>query len=343
MSREGKLKITELRKSVSTPVTTPIPKEDPKKEEPKVVVSTPKVDVQPVKPVEAKKEEPKPVVVEQPKPVEVKKEEPKPVEQPKPVEVKKEEVKPIVEQPKPVEVKKEEPKPVEIKKEEPKPIEVKKEEVKPVDVKPVEQPNEMKKVEEHKPVEVKKVETAPVDDDLPPLEESAPVVMPDHTEVSEVPPTSNQNEDDGANSRAEKKMKKSMEKLGLKLFPGVKEIHITTKNPAMKALFYSAEVFKCGDSFVIFGEPKWVDAKQAQNSQMQALQQQIQQLTRMQNKQQRSQKVADEAPVDESGVDAKDVELIMKQVDGITRSKAVDALKESGGDLVNAIMALTGV
>lgn len=43
----------------------------------------------------------------------------------------------------------------------------------------------------------------------------------------------------------------------------------------------------------------------------------------------------DDAPVDESGVDAKDIELVMNQV-GCSRAKAVRVLKESGGDLINA-------
>ncbi|WP_329600081.1 hypothetical protein OIE43_43680 [Streptomyces pseudovenezuelae] len=45
--------------------------------------------------------------------------------------------------------------------------------------------------------------------------------------------------------------------------------------------------------------------------------------------------------VDETGVDPKDIELVMEQV-GVSRAKAVRALKESGGDLINAIMAVSG-
>ena len=45
----------------------------------------------------------------------------------------------------------------------------------------------------------------------------------------------------------------------------------------------------------------------------------------------------EEAPVDETGIDAKDIDLVMQQVN-CTRAKAVKALKESGGDLINASM-----
>ena len=44
--------------------------------------------------------------------------------------------------------------------------------------------------------------------------------------------------------------------------------------------------------------------------------------------------------VDESGVEAKDIELVMTQA-GVSRSKAVKALKNADGDIVSAIMELT--
>lgn len=43
----------------------------------------------------------------------------------------------------------------------------------------------------------------------------------------------------------------------------------------------------------------------------------------------------EEGPVDETGVEAKDIELVMQQVN-CSRAKAVRVLKESGGDLINA-------
>jgi NACalpha-BTF3-like transcription factor len=47
-----------------------------------------------------------------------------------------------------------------------------------------------------------------------------------------------------------------------------------------------------------------------------------------------------EEEVDETGVEAKDIELVMSQA-GCSRAKAVKALKEKGNDLVNSIMSLT--
>lgn len=48
----------------------------------------------------------------------------------------------------------------------------------------------------------------------------------------------------------------------------------------------------------------------------------------------------DGEPVDETGVEGKDIELVMTQA-SVSRAKAVAALKASGGDIVAAIMELT--
>lgn len=48
----------------------------------------------------------------------------------------------------------------------------------------------------------------------------------------------------------------------------------------------------------------------------------------------------DDEPLDETGVEAKDIELVMQQAD-VSRAKAVKALLTNDGDIVNAIMALT--
>lgn len=48
----------------------------------------------------------------------------------------------------------------------------------------------------------------------------------------------------------------------------------------------------------------------------------------------------DGEPVDDSGVEAKDIELVMAQAN-CTRNKAVKALKSNSNDIVNAIMELS--
>ncbi|CAI8009299.1 Nascent polypeptide-associated complex subunit alpha-like protein [Geodia barretti] len=48
----------------------------------------------------------------------------------------------------------------------------------------------------------------------------------------------------------------------------------------------------------------------------------------------------DEDEVDESGVEQKDIDLVMQQAN-VSRAKAVKALKNNSNDIVNAIMELT--
>lgn len=45
----------------------------------------------------------------------------------------------------------------------------------------------------------------------------------------------------------------------------------------------------------------------------------------------------EEGEIDETGLEAKDIELVMKQAN-VSRGKAVKALREAKGDIVNAIM-----
>ena len=48
----------------------------------------------------------------------------------------------------------------------------------------------------------------------------------------------------------------------------------------------------------------------------------------------------DDEEVDATGVEERDIDIVMTQA-SVTRGKAVKALKENEGDVVNAIMALT--
>ena len=48
----------------------------------------------------------------------------------------------------------------------------------------------------------------------------------------------------------------------------------------------------------------------------------------------------DDEDVDDSGLEAKDIELVMQQA-SVSRKKAVKALKENDNDIVNSIMALS--
>lgn len=46
----------------------------------------------------------------------------------------------------------------------------------------------------------------------------------------------------------------------------------------------------------------------------------------------------EDEPIDDTGIDPRDIETVMAQV-GASRARAVKALRESGGDLIAAILA----
>jgi len=147
-----------------------------------------------------------------------------------------------------------------------------------------------------------------------------------------------------------------MQKLGMRPVPGVLRVTVK-KSKNVLFVISKPDVFKSptADTYVVFGEAKSEDLAGA--SQAAAA------------KQFRPPATADAAAaaagaletpppvsaapddaddaaagagaaIDETGVEAKDIDLVMSQA-GCSRAKAVKALKENDGDLVNSIMSLT--
>ena len=103
------------------------------------------------------------------------------------------------------------------------------------------------------------------------------------------------------------------------------------------------DVFKspASDTYVIFGEAKIEDLSSQLQSQAAEQFKVPANLSNVVSKPEAESKVVDdEDDVDESGVEPKDIELVMTQA-GVSRSKAVKALKAADGDIVSAIMELT--
>ena len=104
------------------------------------------------------------------------------------------------------------------------------------------------------------------------------------------------------------------------------------------------DVFKspASDTYIIFGEAKIEDlsaqAQTAAAEQFKAPDVPKPELTKA--PQQAIEEVENDEEVDESGVEPKDVDLVMSQA-GVSRAKAIKALKTNDGDIVNAIMELT--
>ncbi|KAM1021063.1 hypothetical protein ACFX15_041466 [Malus domestica] len=147
-------------------------------------------------------------------------------------------------------------------------------------------------------------------------------------------------------SRSEKKSRKAMLKLGMKPVTGVSRVTIKkTKNIIF--VISKPDAFKSpnSDTYVIFGEAKIEDL--SSQLQTQAAQQfRMPDMSSVMGKPEISGAAAgpqadeEEEEVDETGVEPKDIDLVMTQA-GVSRSKAVKALKTHSGDIVSAIMELT--
>merc|ERR1711977_191573 len=146
-------------------------------------------------------------------------------------------------------------------------------------------------------------------------------------------------------SRGEKKARKIMSKLGLKQVTGVSRVTIR-KSKNILFVINKPDVYKnpASDTYIVFGEAKIEDL--SQQAQMEAA-------NRFKAAEMPSSAaetasvpaaIAEEEEegeeVDATGVEEKDVELVMSQAN-VSKAKAVKALKNNANDIVNAIMELT--
>lgn len=141
-------------------------------------------------------------------------------------------------------------------------------------------------------------------------------------------------------SRSEKKSRKAMQKLGMKPLPGVQRVTIK-KSKNILFVISKPDVFKSpnSDTYIIFGEAKIEDLSAA--SQAAAAEQfKSADMPSLEPASAATIEEEDEGEIDETGVEPKDIELVMTQA-GVSRGKAVNALKSNDGDIVSAIMDLT--
>ena len=142
-------------------------------------------------------------------------------------------------------------------------------------------------------------------------------------------------------SRSEKKSRKAMLKLGMKPITGVSRVTVK-KSKNILFVISKPDAFKSpnSDTYVIFGEAKIEDLSSQLQTQA-AEQFKAPDLSQMISKPEPSGLGQDEEEdVDETGVEPKDIELVMTQA-SVSRAKAVKALKAAEGDIVTAIMELT--
>lgn len=154
-------------------------------------------------------------------------------------------------------------------------------------------------------------------------------------------------------SRGEKRSRKAMQKLGMRPVGDI--VRVTIKK-SKEVLFVIAqpEVYKSpsSDTYIVFGEARYEDLGAQQRAQLGNAAQQFNRPDAMMGAglgagmgmpraAETKAPEVDDGPVDETGIEAKDVELIISQIH-CTRAQAVRALKANNGDIVNAIMSLTG-
>jgi nascent polypeptide-associated complex subunit alpha len=154
-------------------------------------------------------------------------------------------------------------------------------------------------------------------------------------------------------SRQEKKARKAITKLGLKIVPGVTRVALRKKS--MLLFVNKPEVFKSNssDTYVVFGEIKTEDlSKQASQFQAAKKFEEAQQHAAVQAASLAATAPEEEAIIEEEEeeeeyaeveageVEEKDIDLVIQQA-CCNRNKAVKALQKNNGDIVNAIMELT--
>jgi len=192
------------------------------------------------------------------------------------------------------------------------------------------------------------------EDSVPELEEGDAALQHAHSEMAKAAGLPEELVSRAKQSRSEKKARKAMSKLGLKAIPGVTRVTVR-KSKNILFVIGRPEVFKspASDTYIVFGEAKIEDlSQQAQMAAAEKLKApgssggDAAAVTGPVGGFPHSGVAATSIPeesddeVDDTGIEAKDVDLVMSQA-SVSRTKAVRALKNNQNDIVNAIMELT--
>ena len=142
-------------------------------------------------------------------------------------------------------------------------------------------------------------------------------------------------------SKSEKKIRKQLQKLGLKQITGITRATIK-KSKAVTFVITSPDVYKSptSDTYIIFGEAKVDDFGQHANFEKAVQSLENEEVPALEE--QTKVETVSDAPAAEAGeVSEKDIELVLAQVESATREQAIAAIKKNNGDIVNAIMELS--
>merc|ERR1712168_619142 len=178
----------------------------------------------------------------------------------------------------------------------------------------------------------------PVVEDV--VEEPVQAAAPSVSATPKVEAAQPEAETEGKQSRAERKTKKAMMKLGLAPVDGINRV-VLRKDKTLLFVVPNPEVFRKGDTWVVLGEARVEDPNQRAREMAAAkVAENIQPKTKTEPVQATITEEDEETDVPADGVEEKDIELVMQQA-ACTRAKAISALKSNSNDIVNAIMELT--
>jgi len=211
-----------------------------------------------------------------------------------------------------------------------------------VETKPVESPMEEEKAEDPSAVTMTS-DTESDSDDVPELEDADdtqkhPADAFAAAGIQEEPVSK------AKQSRSEKKARKAILRLGLKTVTGVTRVTIR-KSKNILFVINKPDVYKspAGDTHIVFGEAKIEDL--SQQAQVQAAEkfkepEPVKVPTSDSKTEPAEAEEDDDEEVDASGIEEKDIELVMQQ-SNVSRNRAIKALRSNENDIVNAIMELT--
>ncbi|XP_075055600.1 nascent polypeptide-associated complex subunit alpha isoform X43 [Mixophyes fleayi] len=182
------------------------------------------------------------------------------------------------------------------------------------------------------------------DDSPPELEQDSTLTSTQQAQLAAAAEIDEEPVSKAKQSRSEKKARKAMSKLGLRQVTGVTRVTIR-KSKNILFVITKPDVYKspASDTYIVFGEAKIEDlSQQAQLAAAEKFKVQGEAVSNIQENTQTPtvQEESEEEEVDETGVEVKDIELVMSQAN-VSRAKAVRALKNNSNDIVNAIMELT--
>ncbi|KAL3931934.1 MAG: hypothetical protein SGBAC_011081 [Bacillariaceae sp.] len=182
-------------------------------------------------------------------------------------------------------------------------------------------------------------------EDIPDLVQDAPAATMGSDNLP-TPPYAPQPSPKRIPNRAEKKAKKTVEKLGMKSVDGIARVTLKMNGNQGFYTIFQPDVYQKNGTYIVFGEAQQGAGVMDQQAQAARAAKMLDTpvpapaatLTTTTTSASTTEK--EEVAVDETGLEAKDIDLVISQA-GCSRSKAVTALRENDGDLVNSIMSLT--